>query len=433
MTISSSLNAGVTGLNVNSSKLATIADNIANSETYGYKRADVDFSAMALTPSKGSYTAGGARATSFRQITTQGSLITTNNATDMAVGGRGMIPVTTISAVDSNDGTLPFMMTTTGSFKPDENGVLRTVSGLALLGWKANADGTIPAQPRDSSVGLEPVVFNADQFAAEATTLIRFGANLPAIDTRFDSAGDPLDVNIEYFANLGTSETLTATFTPVIPATGQSNTWNLQFFDSATGAAAVAEFEVEFDGSRASGGSILAVTDIAGGTYDATTGELAITLAGGPLSVEIGIPGASTYLTQLSADFAPIAITKNGAPVGNVAGIEIDANGFLKSVYDTGFTRTIYQIPLGDVANPDGLTPLDNQAFAISSASGPVYFWDAGDGPTGTVIGYAREESTADIAGELTQLIKTQRAYASNAKVIQTVDEMLQETTNIKR
>ena len=58
---------------------------------------------------------------------------------------------------------------------------------------------------------------------------------------------------------------------------------------------------------------------------------------------------------------------------------------------------------------------------------------NAGDGPTGEIIGFAREESTTDVAGELTQLIQTQRAYSSNAKVIQTVDEMLQETTNIKR
>ena len=44
-----------------------------------------------------------------------------------------------------------------------------------------------------------------------------------------------------------------------------------------------------------------------------------------------------------------------------------------------------------------------------------------------------REESATDVAAELTQLIQTQRAYSSNAKVIQTVDEMLQETTNIIR
>ena len=76
---------------------------------------------------------------------------------------------------------------------------------------------------------------------------------------------------------------------------------------------------------------------------------------------------------------------------------------------------------------------LDNQAYKISPTSGSFFLWDAGDGPTGAVVGYAREGSTTDVAAELTALIQTQRAYSSNAKVIQTVDEMLQETTNIKR
>ena len=62
-----------------------------------------------------------------------------------------------------------------------------------------------------------------------------------------------------------------------------------------------------------------------------------------------------------------------------------------------------------------------------------MFLWDAGDGPTGSIEGFAREQSTTDIANELTQLIQTQRAYSSNAKIIQTVDEMLQETTNLKR
>ena len=62
-----------------------------------------------------------------------------------------------------------------------------------------------------------------------------------------------------------------------------------------------------------------------------------------------------------------------------------------------------------------------------------MFLWDAGSGPTGAIEGFAREQSTTDIAHELTQLIQTQRAYSSNAKIIQTVDEMLQETTNLKR
>ncbi|MGJ8609943.1 MAG: flagellar basal body rod C-terminal domain-containing protein, partial [Octadecabacter sp.] len=73
------------------------------------------------------------------------------------------------------------------------------------------------------------------------------------------------------------------------------------------------------------------------------------------------------------------------------------------------------------------------QAYVVTPESGSFYLHDAGSGPTGEIIGYAREESATDVAGELTDLIQTQRAYSSNAKVIQTVDEMLQETTNIKR
>ena len=54
-------------------------------------------------------------------------------------------------------------------------------------------------------------------------------------------------------------------------------------------------------------------------------------------------------------------------------------------------------------------------------------------GPVGSIEGYALMESTTDIAAELTDLIETQRAYSSSAKIVQTVDEMLQETTNLKR
>lgn len=76
---------------------------------------------------------------------------------------------------------------------------------------------------------------------------------------------------------------------------------------------------------------------------------------------------------------------------------------------------------------------LDGQTYMPSPESGNYFLWDAGEGPTGDIVAFAREESAVDVAGELTSMIRTQRAYSSNAKVIQTVDEMLQETTNIKR
>jgi hypothetical protein len=90
MTISSSLNAGVAGLNANANRLATISDNIANSATFGYKRAQTDFHSVVIHGnSNTSYSAGGVRTTNFRLIDDRGPLIATTNSTDLAIDGRG--------------------------------------------------------------------------------------------------------------------------------------------------------------------------------------------------------------------------------------------------------------------------------------------------------------------------------------------------------
>lgn len=435
MTISSSLNAGVAGLNANATRLATIADNIANSGTYGYKRAVADFDSFVISNDSGAgkYSAGGVRASTTRLIDERGPIISTKNALDIAVSGRGMLPVTPAVALNSNSGQPPLMMTTTGSFHANSEGLLKTDSGLVLMGWPAEVDGSIGVYPRDTSVSLEPVVINANQQAGDPTTTVNLGVNLPATETNAGEPGDAQPLSVEYFGNLGTSESLDITFTPTIPATGSSNTWTMVIRDSAQAGAAIGEYTLVFDDSRASGGTLSSVTVVSGGAYSATTGELSLTVDGGPLTMAIGSLGDPNGLTQLSDSFAPTQITKDGSPVGNLTSVEINDSGYITATYDTGFTRRIYQIPLIDVPNPNGLISLNNQTYQVSPSSGSFFLWDAGDGPTGAISGYAREGSTTDVAGELTNLIQTQRAYSSNAKVIQTVDEMLQETTNIKR
>lgn len=444
MSISSSLNAGVAGLAANATRLATISDNIANSGTYGYKRASADFESMVINQARGAgaYSAGGVRAQTSRLIDERGTLVATSNALDLAVAGRGMLPVIPSVALDNQMGSQPLMMTRTGAFRTDENGVLRTESGLVLLGWRANADGAIPVLPRDTASGLEPVVINANQTAGDPTTTMTLGVNLPAVDTEAGASGASLPLSVEYFGNLGTSETLNISFTPSVPAIGSSNTWTMVIRDSATlddpltaatDESIIGEYSLTFDDSRGSGGTLSSVSVLSGGSYDSTDGTLSLTVAGGPLTMKIGKIGDINGLTQLSDSFAPTSITKDGSPVGNLTAVEVDENGYVRATYDTGFIRTVYQIPLVDVPNPNGLTTLNNQTFQVSTSSGSFFLWNAGDGPTGSVVGYAREGSTTDVAAELTNLIQTQRAYSSNAKVIQTVDEMLQETTNIKR
>jgi flagellar hook protein FlgE len=280
-------------------------------------------------------------------------------------------------------------------------------------------------------------------------------------------------LSVEYFDNLGTSQSLEINFTPVDPTITAgttppaSNTWIMEMTDSATGTAVIGRYVLVFDDSREDGGTLASVyrdpseynagTDpnanpfdfdaLSGFTpvlpavptdppsaWDAGTGILTVQTAGGPIAMNIGArqePGAG--MTQLSDSFAPTAISKDGSPVGNLTSVEVDANGFVRANFDVGITRTVYQIPLIDLPNPNGLMAHDNQLYTPTDESGSFFLWDAADGPTGDIVGFALEESSTDVAAELTQLIQTQRAYSSNAKIITTVDEMLQETTNMKR
>ena len=180
MSITSSLNAAVMGLNANSARLSTISDNIANSETNGYKRVDVEFTNMVIEQRNSAYSAGGVRVDTFKDVSAVGSLISTGNATDIAIAGRGLIPVTTVQGVSQAASDRPLQLLPTGSFTADQNGNLRTQSGLFLMGWPADADGNIPNVSRNSGIDLEPVNIATSQFTASPTENIEIG-NRPTL------------------------------------------------------------------------------------------------------------------------------------------------------------------------------------------------------------------------------------------------------------
>lgn len=453
MGISSALNAGIMGLNVNSSKLAAISDNIANSETKGYKRADVDFSSLVTAESTTSYDAGGVRALPRRDVDERGALLATRNGTDLAIAGSGFFPVTNVANINDNPTERPLKLVTTGSFNIDSTGVLSTASGLALMGWQADANGTIPTQPRETATALTPVRINALDVAAEPTGEIALAVNLPATDAAAAApAQDPSQYErlpIEYIDLLGGSQTLDLTFANSFDLDGNplttgddtrlaNNTWRMTVDD---GFGTTLGIDLEFDTTAGNGGELLNVysattppTTVAEPLYDPATGVLALTLVSGQeLAIDIGALGTRQGIRQLDADFQPITIDKDGFPAARLSGIEINAAGILEAVYDSGFRQTLYQIPVATVENANGLKSTTAQAYELSNESGQFFLYDAGDGPTGDIVANALEESTTDIAAELTSLIRTQRAYSSNASVIRTVDEMLQETTNLKR
>jgi flagellar hook protein FlgE len=436
MTISSSLNAGVMGLSVNATRLAAISDNVANSGTVGYKRAATDFLSMVTNNTPSAYSAGGVRVQTSRVVEQQGSLYTTGRPTDIAIAGDGFLPATRLVDLDDPISERPLMLTSTGSFRPNAEGYLVTPGGLTLLGWPAGADGTVGDVSRRSTVDLEPVNVNTAELAAEPTTSIDLGINLPAEDTANGAAGSAYTLPIEAFDNLGRTQTLNAVFTPDTSAPGYSNQWTMEVFDeSQTPAASIGSLTISFNDTATGGGTIASVTDGGGATYDPATGDVSLTwlTAGNPLTINIGRPDTAGGLTQFSSSFKPVSVVRNGTPAGEFARVEIDESGRLEAIYDNGFRRFIYQIPVADVPNPNGLRAADNQSFMVSQESGDLYLHDAGDGSVGATVGFALAESTTDLGQELTDLIRTQRAYASNANVIKTVDEMLQEATSILR
>lgn len=437
MTMSTSLNAGVAGLNANANRLSTISDNIANASTYGYKRVTSDFYSVVLRGEQSAaYSAGGVRSISHRLIDEHGPLLVTSNATDLAMDGRGFMPVTTIDALNRGDTSPPVSLATTGSFKPDANGIMRTPSGQVLMGWPANADGTLGTYSRNTMSSLVPVQVDANLPVVNPTTAMSLSANLPAQATQVGASAQPYTMSVPYYGNLGGQETLDYVFTPSVPQTGTaaSNTWTMQITDSASNGAVIGAYTVTFDASQGSGGTLASVTALNNSpAYNSATGLIGLTTGGGPMGLNIGIIGEKGGMSQLDANFSPTGKATNGSPVARLIGVEVDSSGYLHANYGQGFSKVVYQIPVIDVANPNGLASLSDQTYEVTPDSGVYFLWDAGDGPTGQVVGHSMEQSTTDVTSELTSLISTQRAYSSNVKVIQTVDEMLQETANLKR
>lgn len=119
------MRTGVSGMNAQSTRLATVADNIANSGTNGYKKASVEFSSL-VAPNTGSNYVSGGVSTQVRYNMNAGNLQYTSSITDLAIDGAGFFVV-------QNAAGKPFL-TRAGSFIPDGNGNLINAAGYYLMG-----------------------------------------------------------------------------------------------------------------------------------------------------------------------------------------------------------------------------------------------------------------------------------------------------------
>jgi len=86
----------------------------------------------------------------------------------------------------------------------------------------------------------------------------------------------------------------------------------------------------------------------------------------------------------------------------------------------------IGNITLADFINPAGLQPTGDNLFIETLASGAPVVGTPGLTGIGTIRGGSLESSNVNTVEEMVGMIQTQRAYEMNAKVISTVDQMLQ-------
>ncbi|MEW9854487.1 flagellar hook protein FlgE [Novosphingobium sp. M1R2S20] len=430
MSLYSALYSGVSGLSAQSSAMATVADNITNINTIGYKGVTAEFRTMVTDGRLGnSYSAGGVSAAPQATISKQGLLQASASGTDLGVDGAGFFVTRTGSGADAD-----LAFTRAGSFKPDLEGYLRNTSGFYLQGWRLDAQGD-PI----STTNLEAVRVSELTGSAAATGRIQLRANLASGETEYTGA---------YTAGNMASGTVTPHFThtvDVYDAQGSVHTVKLSYVKTAPNTWKGEIYAVPASDVTAAGG-LLASGDVvfnADGSLNRTASSSALfdTLnvnwtngAGSePIALALGTNGQLDGLTQFSGQSNRISSSEDGGLLGTIASVEISADGKVSAIFSDGTARAVFQLPLATFQNPDGLTRLSGNAFITSSASGNYAINTPGQLGAGNIKAGTLEASNVDLAQEFTNMIRFQRAYSASSKIITTVDDMLQELGNLKR
>ena len=215
--------------------------------------------------------------------------------------------------------------------------------------------------------------------------------------------------------------------TKKVDGTGSSpqtnNVWEYAVFDRAkAGTGALAPFPYE--------GGALVKQDV---TFDPSG-----TLVSAP-SLDIQIPNGQLMrldiagTSQVGNTYQPLASSVNGNPPGNVDQITISEGGIVSARFKSGELVPLFKIPMALVESPDNLRAVSGNVYSAGLESGEVLIGFGGESGLGSLIHGALEQSTVDLASELTMMIESQRSYTANSKVFQTGSEILDVLVNLKR
>jgi flagellar hook protein FlgE len=434
MSLFGSLTAAISGLTAQSRALGNISDNIANSQTVGYKRVDTNFMSLITSSSQVDNRPGAVVGRPAYTNTVQGTIEQSENPLALAVGGQGFFSVA--QAKGTVNGQPIFderqFFTRAGDFTRDADGYLQNGSGYYLKGWPVDSAGN------PDRTTIAPIRVNQQVFNPVATTQIQLSANLPA-----DATTAPITTQAQLYDSLGRLHTVNLTFTNSLP-----NQWTAQIdVPDDVNSSLRGTADLNFGA-----GAAPVVPDGTIGTFGITTGSVSppatsangdpaaltftVDFGEGPqtVSLALGQFGTATGLTQYAGtEFAVRNLEQDGVPLGSFAGLTTRANGDVAVNYDNGQSRVIARIPLVSFNDPEKLQRLDGQAFMRTPESGEARVTDAASNGVGKLVVGSVERSNVDIATEFTKLIVAQRAYTANTKVVTTSDEMLQDTINMRR
>ncbi|WP_353238152.1 flagellar hook-basal body complex protein [Limnohabitans sp.] len=177
-------------------------------------------------------------------------------------------------------------------------------------------------------------------------------------------------------------------------------------------------------------------------------GELSFDLTGKPISPLTGMPFETAFLaggkgaltmsidftksTQYSSAFAVLSQSQDGAPEGELMGLNIGVDGLVNATYSNGSQVSLGKIVLANFSSPSGLRQVGDASYLASATSGIAKIGEAGSAGFGSIRAGATERANVDLTQELVDLITAQRNFQANAKAIETSSTMTSAIINIR-
>jgi flagellar hook protein FlgE len=459
MSLFGAMYTAISGLTAQAAAFSNISNNVANSQTVGYKAVGTDFQDYLTQSNANENDSGTVISRPNYENDVQGTLTPTSAPLNLAISGQGFFGVSETEGTTTT-GQPVFSQqqyyTRTGDFSLDDNGYLVNSAGQTLDGWKVNATTGVVDQS-----ALVPIQVTVGSYPPTATGTINLDAGLPATAPTPSTTGGPnVTSQLQVYDALGTAHTVTLNWTQT-----SNGVWNVQVVspdDTVTGTNGSSPASTPGDLGTATvtfGGSTSGAVDTTaasgtpsgisvdsndGGTITApaanTTNQASFTFVANfgegaqNVTINLGNYGSTTGTTQYAGtSYVLNGLTQDGVPPGTFSSVTTTTAGDIQANYSNGKSQTIAQVPLITFDAPDKLQSVNGQAYTATNTSGTPLIDPAGSGRSGTLVTSAVEASNVDLATELSSLIVAQQAYSANAKVVTSADTLLQVTLNMKQ